>query len=259
MESTINYFASGNYTRMSNIKVLVVEDDPIFAVDVEIVVDELGYELIGIIDNADDAIAQIRASNPDIILMDVFPKGEMNGLEIAEAVKELKVPIIFFTASKDPKLYEKAKSYGPVAYLIKPFDKITLQSTIELAFSKAAADTGERVEGWTEDIVLRDSLFIKGNNVLKKVMISEILWLQSDGNYCVIHTNDRKYILKKSLTKVVQKLPKADFIQIHRSYIIRIDSIKNINLTNNEVSVTGKILPLGRSFKDGLLEKLNLL
>ena len=103
------------------------------------------------------------------------------------------------------------------------------------------------------------SFFVKSGHMLHKVKFSEIQWIHSDGNYCTIHTKDRKYAVKISLTKIKQRLPLGLFAQIHRSYIVQIELISNIDLTTLEVYLEDEALPLGRTYKEDLIKQLNLL
>ena len=95
---------------MSRIKILAVEDDPIYSESLDLVVQELGYELVGIVDNAFDALQLLDATSPDLILMDIEIRDSMNGIELAARINSTRrIPIIYVTAFKDKETFEKAK------------------------------------------------------------------------------------------------------------------------------------------------------
>ncbi len=103
-----------------------------------------------------------------------------------------------------------------------------------------------------------NSFFIKQNNVLKKIPFDEVLWIKAEGNYSMVYVGSKQFVLKISLKKVVEQLPKIFFQQIHRAYIVAIDKVDEIDVSNNEVTVGGDKLPIGRSYRDGLLSTINI-
>ena len=106
---------------------------------------------------------------------------------------------------------------------------------------------------------MADSFFVKSGHMLQRIKILDIHWIHSDGNYCTIVTADKKYAVKISLTKIKQRLPEDYFVQIHRSYVVQTGLIRNIDLTSLEVFIEDQGIPLGRTFKEDLINSLNLL
>lgn len=246
---------------MSSLRVLIVEDDKSFALDIEMLIDELGYELLKVVDNSSEALLFIQKEQPDLILMDVDIKGDMNGIEVAKSIAHLKIPVIFMTASKDTENYKKAQKLLPVAYLVKPFNALSLQSTIEFAVKKIVQQEGiiEDEYDWSGDEVLGDSIFVKKSNRLEKILLSSIEWIQADGNYCYIVIEKKRYAVKISMRKIMKFLEGNLFTQVHKSYAVSLKKIETIDFNDNEIIVNGKSLPLGRSYKDKLLAKLKIL
>jgi len=246
---------------MSSLRVLIVEDDKSFALEVEMLIDELGYELLKIVDNSSEALQYIQKQQPDLILMDVDIKGGMNGIEVANSIAHLKLPIIFMTASLDIGNYKKAQKLLPIAYLIKPFDALSLQSTIEIAVKKIVQqeELTEQEYDWSGDEILGDSIFVKKNNRLEKIFLDSIDWIQADGNYCYITIDKKRYAVKISMRKIMKFLAGNLFAQVHKSYAVSLKKIETIDFNENEVIINGKSLPLGRSYKDKLLAKLKIL
>lgn len=110
-----------------------------------------------------------------------------------------------------------------------------------------------------EDLQVKDSFFIRTNHMLSKVGFSEIQWIHSEGNYCFIHTAARKFALKMSLKKLSEKLQSNQFLRIHKSFIVRIDCIDKIDVSEHAVIVGKHTLPLGKVYKEFLLKRLEVL
>lgn len=245
---------------MNKLQVLIVEDNLSFSLEVEMLIAESGYNLMKSVDNAAKALTLITNSKPDLILLDIGIKGSMNGLELAEIIAELKIPIIFMTQSRDDETYARAQKTNPIAYLVKPFDLLTLQSTIVNVFRKSASTNAA-----DSDLIIpaeslnKGAFFIKNNNKLTKLTTTEIDWVQSDGNYCYIHSNEKKYVLKISLSNLLKKLEPFNFIRIHKSYVLPLQKIDNIDLFESMVNSAGKSFPLGRRYKPALVKRLEFL
>jgi len=115
------------------IKILIVEDEMSIALELEMLIDELDYELIDIIDNAEEALTIILEKSPDLILMDIGIKGKYSGIEVAEKIKHLPIAILFITNYHSKEIFQRAKSTNFAGYLTKPISKISVQSAIEIA------------------------------------------------------------------------------------------------------------------------------
>ena len=122
---------------MSKINVLVVEDESIVAKDIQQSLKKLGYNVLGICSTGEDAVKSAQDLSPNIVLMDIMLKGEMNGIEAAALIrKSNNIPVIFLTAYADESTLDKAKVSEPFGYIIKPFKEIDLHTSIEMAIYK---------------------------------------------------------------------------------------------------------------------------
>ncbi len=123
-------------------RVLIVEDEALVAEDLKMAVTDLGYEVVGRADNAEEAVKKAVTLKPDVILMDIVLKGEKNGIDASHEIKaQIELPIIFLTAYTDIGLIDKAKSTEPYAYLVKPFQERQLLASIEMAMHKCQIET----------------------------------------------------------------------------------------------------------------------
>ncbi len=102
-------------------------------------------------------------------------------------------------------------------------------------------------------------IFIKTGTIIEKVLLSDIYAIESEGNYCTVKTNHQEYIQRSSLTKMKERLQIQGFIQINKSTLLPIRRIEKINLTINEVNVSGHRYSLSRNFRKEFIKKLNLL
>ncbi|MBL8968231.1 MAG: response regulator [Spirochaetaceae bacterium] len=117
--------------------ILIVEDENIVALDMKMRLEALGYAVAGVVDTGPAALEAMVASPPDLVLMDIKLKGEVDGIETARIARErVEVPIIFVTAFTDEKTLERAKLASPYGYIVKPFHERELRIAIELALYK---------------------------------------------------------------------------------------------------------------------------
>jgi DNA-binding LytR/AlgR family response regulator len=245
---------------MAKIKVLLVEDDKIFSATTSFMVNELGYELVGTADNAEEAKTAFFDKEPDIVLLDIRIKGNKDGIELAEDLMHYRgTPFIFLTSFNDKKTFLRAKETSPYAYIVKPFDKDTLERAIELAlhkFNGTEEETDDAGE-WGKDLLLSDSFFVKVGDKLEKVILDEIQYIEVDEKYCSIFNGERNYAVRISLNDLALKLPSDKFLRINRKQIVNADMISKIDVKNKIVYIGRTECPLGKSYKDLLLKKLN--
>ena len=250
---------------MSKINVLVIEDESIVSKDLQHSLTKLGYNVVGAASNGEKAIELAGLKNPNIILMDIMLKGDMNGIEAAEKIKELySVPIVFLTAYSDESTLSKAKITEPYGYILKPFKEIDLHTTIEMAVYK---------HGKEQEIVKERNLlyslvenkeasggyiFVKANSKLIKLNSSDIFFIEALKDYVVIHTENVRYTIHSTMKDIDKKLTKDEFLRVHRSYIVRLDKIATIEYPNLTLEKVDKIIPIGGSYRDNLNDKINL-
>ena len=123
---------------MDKKRISIVEDERLIAEDIKRTLKGLGYSVVSISASGKDALKNVDKYRPDLILMDVVLKGEMNGIEAAHKIrKKYGTPVVYITAYADKKTLEKAKVTEPFGYLLKPFEDRELHSTIEMALYKS--------------------------------------------------------------------------------------------------------------------------
>ena len=249
---------------MAKINVLVVEDESIVSKDIQHSLKKLGYNVVGASATGEKAIELANSEHPDIVLMDIMLKGEMNGIEAADRIKkDLSIPIIFLTAYADELTLSKAKVTQPYGYILKPFKEIDLHTTIEMAIYKHGKEqevVKERdllysiIENKEEN---KDHIFVKSNSKLVKLKTTDVFYIEALKDYVVIHTNDKRYTIHSTMKDIEQKMGKEEFLRVHRSYIVRLDKIATIEQPNLTLESVEKLIPIGGSYKDALTKKIN--
>ncbi len=122
---------------MPDTKILIVEDEVIVAKNIEKRLLTAGYRVTGIATAAEEAISMVASHKPDLVLMDIKLKGEMDGIDAANAIKKsYRLPIIYLTSYADEETFQRAKITEPFGYLIKPFDLKELNRSVEIALYK---------------------------------------------------------------------------------------------------------------------------
>jgi PAS domain S-box-containing protein len=139
---------------MSSVRILVVEDENIVALDLEQTLRRVGYEVVGISGSAQDAVRRASELRPDLVIMDVELRGGSDGIEAAAAIQgRFGIGIIFLTAYADEKTLQRAKAVQPLAYLLKPFNDQDLYTAIEVALDAQKRQEAERKE--TQEALLQ--------------------------------------------------------------------------------------------------------
>jgi len=122
---------------MAEVRILIVEDEGIEALDLEYRLESMGYAIQGIVATGEEAVDKAEELRPDLILMDIMLQGEIDGVTAAERIRaRLDIPVIFLTAYADEKTLQRAKITEPYGYLVKPFQERELYITIDMALYK---------------------------------------------------------------------------------------------------------------------------
>lgn len=239
----------------SPIQIFAVEDDPIHQENLKITLDELGYDLLGLEERAEGVLPKIQQFRPDIVLLDIQLAGEKDGIQLAEELNQgADFPIIYTTSFQDQATYDRARITRPHAYLIKPVNRISLQSSIESAFQQINAREAQAPGSWATDIYFRSCFFTKIGNKLVKILPEEVQWITVSGNhYCEVVTDKRKANVRASLTDIQRQLEAFPFVRVHRSYLVNAHFIESINEQDQTLLVAGNEIPVGVSYREGLM------
>lgn len=250
---------------MPKTNILVVEDESIVSKDIQYSLKKLGYNVVGAAATGEKALELAREHTPDIVIMDIMLKGEMNGIETAGIIKaELKIPVIFLTAYADESTLTKAKVTEPYGYIIKPFKEVDLHTSIEMALYKNNKEKEIEKErdllfSIVENKDSKDFIFVKSNSRLIKLKTEEIYFIEALKDYVVINTLKNRYTIHSTMKEMERKLAGDHFIRVHRSFIVRLDKIASIEYPNLQLEDDKKVVPIGGLYKEELVNKINLI
>ncbi len=119
---------------MADHKILIVEDEEIIARDMLDMLEQLGYHVVAVADSGEEALRRIAETGPDLVLMDIQLKGDMDGVETTDQIRRrFDIPVVYVTGSVDQKTLQRAKVTAPLGFVVKPFRKKDLHSSIEVA------------------------------------------------------------------------------------------------------------------------------
>jgi CheY-like chemotaxis protein len=125
---------------MATKRILLVEDEEITSFDLETSLNEMGYEVVGTATSGVEAISMATEHMPDLLIIDIILKGDMDGIEAATQINtNQEIPVIYLTAHGDNETLERAKTTGPFGYIIKPFNDKELNSTIQMALTRCSS------------------------------------------------------------------------------------------------------------------------
>lgn len=235
-----------------SLNILIVEDDISLAVDLEMIVEEMGYNVIGKPDNSEEALKIIEQEVPDLILMDIDIKGNLTGIQVAEKIRHADIPVLFVTSFNDQIHFDQAKKTNYIGYIVKPVNKFTLRSTIENTFRGIAKEE-------TEAFPIKDTLFFKKRGILYRIKIPSILYVSADDDYTITTTQEGEFISSLRLFEIQELLEPFDFIKVHRSHLVNLNKVHSIDTNRNILKIGEHEVPVSRTNKGLILEKIQLL
>ncbi len=236
-------------------RIFIVEDELFHLEDLKITLEELNHECVGHTDDPFEAQELLATIEVDVALLDLHLHGKLAGIKLAKRIQELyNIPIIFTSSDINNEIIKEAVTCNPIAYITKPINKNDLRAALIMALKQ----TPEEEEHLTKE---QDNLFIKSGNKLNRVRISDICYAFTDTkNYCTLVTKDgNKYSIRSSISGLKLTLSRDDFIQTHRAYIINENHINAINEADHSVEINGASIPIGRSFKQEVYKRLNII
>lgn len=232
------------------LRVLIVDDEPIaVAAALQALDGAPGVEIIGTAGDVEAALAAVRAQAPDLILLDVEMPGP-NGLDLARRLGGTGPEIVYVTAFQDYAV--GAFEVEAVDYVVKPFTPDRLRAAIHRARRRRRRDAiappvteGPPGQGRTyEDWVWAPC---RGGQV--RVPVNSIEWVEAAGDYVVVHTATQSHLMRSTLNAFAKRLDPARFLRVHRSSVVRLDTVREINRAGNGrislVLESGSVTPVG--------------
>lgn len=222
-------------------KIFIVEDEPLIVATIEMALKKQGYLVLGDSDEYDDALLQIDKMLPDLVLVDIQLQGAKDGIDLALELDKRKQPYLYLTSQTDPGTVNRVKETNPLGFIVKPFTEAGLRSNIELAWHNFSLTT-------------QDFILIKSEGRLHKIDQATITHLKAFDNYCYLHTKTNEYLIPHTLKYVFGQLNPSYFVKTHRSYVINLRMVSEIE--KNEIRLANLVLPLSQSRKEFVKKKL---
>lgn len=272
---------------MAKIKVLIVEDEAITAYDIREMLEELGYEVTALAHSGEVALRSFQKELPDLVLMDIVLKGEIDGIQVAQEMNRIEaVPIIYLTGQSDQETKQRAKSTNYAHYALKPLNPPQLAIDIEEVLEKFTIASNQEQHAdknkMNNIFVFTEHLFIKKHQPYEKVHKNEIEYIVGDGNLSTFHivTGRVRNQTKKNTFSESVVLPHSTFkeqafppiyaglnvletrlahfknlVRIHRKFIINISHVKSF--TRKEVKLFSCTLPIGKTHYQEFINRLD--
>ena len=229
-----------------NLRCVIVDDEPIAReILISFVEKTPNLELIKSCKNATEAIDVLQKETIDLFFLDINMP-EITGLSLAKIINK-KSKIIFTTAYRDYAV--DGFNLNVVDYLLKPiaFDRF-LQAVQKVFELNPVVKISEEKENNS------DFMFVRTDRKMIKITFDAILYIESLGDYLKIFTKESSIITRETMGKLEAKSPLKKFIRTHRSFIISLSKITSY--TNEFIEVKNKAIPMSRSYKESVLQKL---
>jgi DNA-binding LytR/AlgR family response regulator len=231
---------------------IIIDDDPLSRRIIEGFIEKTdSLNLVGSFESPVTAFQAFDGEeNIDLIFLDV-EMPEMSGLEF---INTLDSPPMVIIVSGQEKYALEAFEYDVIDYLLKPLSIPRFYKSVSKA-QKRHLDR-ESISRYPEEIFIK-----KKNSTLVRLRYDDILWVEALENYVTVNTFKEKFTIHFTMKAIENKLPLVKFKRIHRSYIVNINRIEYIEDSNVVMKVESgtKILPIGKSYRDNLMDELNLI
>jgi DNA-binding LytR/AlgR family response regulator len=234
---------------MDNINVLIIEDTPAESDALIHVLKANNYTVVGVAPTYTEALRLFYNSEIkiDIVVIDIFLDGKADGITFAETINIVpnkSKPFVFLSSSKDRQIFERAK-------LTQPFSELEILYALEMAVEKFYGQTNVFLSEVQDTVISEEYLFVKKNKSLKKVLIDDIVYIEVEDRYCNIITDNEKFVILMSLTKLIQLLDPEKFCQTHRNFIVNTNKIEEIIVHDNLLILEGNHkVTLSDKYKD---------
>jgi len=254
------------------IRVLLVDDEPLAREMLREMLEGDPYvTIVGESCNGREALAAIRAHSPDLIFLDV-QMPEVGGFEVLASLDKEEIPYVIFVTAYD-QYAVRAFEVQALDYLLKPFDQERFDVSWQRARAQILRDRNG-AGGMDRRILALLEELKAGKNYLERLVIkaggriyfletSEIDWIEAEGNYVSVHSARKSHLLRETISSLESQLDPKKFLRIHRSSIVRLDFIKELQpWFHGEYRVMlqdGTQLTLSRNHRDKLQEALGKL
>ena len=226
---------------------LIIEDEISFLTELRMELSDLDIN-IEWCQNFDDANKRLNDPNmtPNLVLMDLMLNGVNHGPVLASFCEKRSIPYIVMTSHNTMEVYKEMTALKPEAFYSKPLDHLSLKYFIGKYFVDHEPKKTRGLDG----------IYVRKKSALLKIQYDDIDFLLGEGNYVTIHSNNQKFVIRKSLKQIGIELPSNSFVRVHRNYIVKIEKVEQVDFSAATIYIAGQSLPLGRSYKKSVKQSL---
>lgn len=230
--------------------ILIVEDEIELAENIRDLLEEDGYLVSSILENAQDTLDYLNDHQVDLILMDIQIKGPIDGIDLAYKIKEKSsTPIVFSTAYSSREILDRLSQNMYDGYLVKPFTRDSLHASIHLGLRRGK-------EKDLQKNVIIPTLKIIDKGLIVPLPVTDILYMKAYGLYSKVVTSAKIYVIREILKNVEEKLPKDHFLRVHKSYLVNLCHVDMFNA--KRISIKDHQIPVRRGLYKELKERLHV-
>lgn len=220
---------------LPKIRAVIVDDEELGRDRIQTLLGmQADVEIVAVCADGPSAVETIERAQPDLVFLDVQMPG-MDGFEVVENLDPTRLPAVVFVTAHDGHAI-KAFEIHALDFLLKPFDQTRFEKALERARTQIAAKKGPVIdsrlvsllEELREERKYPERLIVKSSGRVFFVRTEEIDWVEASGNYVKIHTKSEAHLLRESMKNMESKLDPKIFVRIHRSAIVNIDRIKEL-------------------------------
>lgn len=230
-----------------NISCIIVDDEAIAREIIETHLSKFrAVTIVASCSNAIEAFNCISKHDIDLVFLDINMP-QISGISFAKSINS-NIKVIFTTAYRDYAV--EGFELKAVDYLLKPISFERLEKALHNYFEIY----GENSQKTTTNIEVSNFMFVRSERKMLKIDYNTIIYIESYSDYLKIHLKNKTIITRETISAIEAKLPKQDFIRIHRSYIIAIARIQSF--TNEHITINNQALTISRSYKKEVLKNL---
>lgn len=236
-------------------RIYIVEDNSSHLELLKIKVEMIGYEVVGSIQTAANALSEIQETNPDVVLVDINLARDKDGITLAHEINEFTdAVVIFITSQSEDEVIHDAVTAKPSSYLIKPIDPDVLKANIELAMYKRNAKQSQYQ-------VSRDYMTVRTGEKLHLIQFKQVKILKVEiKNYVtLIDDQNKQYVVRDSLKNLLTHVLPPVFIRTHHGYAVNLEFLAFVDDKEQTVYLsTNDTVPIGKSYRKEVYKKLNI-
>ena len=222
-------------TDTTKIRTVIVDDEDLARERIQSLLEEQpDIEIVGLCSDGASAIETIDRERPDLVFLDVQMPG-MDGFDVVENIEPEHVPAIVFVTAHDGHAL-RAFEINALDFLLKPFDQARFEKALERARAQVNRDRSSLfdarlvslLEGLHDERKYPERLIVKSGGRVFFVRTEDIDWVEASGNYVKVHAKGEAHLIRESMKNMETKLDAKTFVRIHRSAIVNIDRIKEL-------------------------------